>query len=280
MDNYKIECNLISGGINQVFDGTDWQNQNCILFCSSNSIFLYDSIQKRVRVSLVEHRKRVQCARWVVRDDSVMIFSTSEDGSIVQWQCQLDPLNYSSSLHLDRQYLHEIWDHHSWKVISRLDLHSKLNKLAISPLNSQQSILATSNLQGDLFFLSASSHSMQVLHKLSFSKNVQETVCLQQISDDKVLAIMAGYDKKVYFYQLDNKVEGDKVQFVHSCSGHEDNVTDIKIITLSDSSYFIASADKRGSIRIWRLTLSGQTSDLSTQNSKQQNIKVINLFGH
>ncbi len=59
MDNYKIECNLISCGINQVFDGSEWKSKNCILFCSNNSILLYDMIQKKVRLSLVHHKKKV-----------------------------------------------------------------------------------------------------------------------------------------------------------------------------------------------------------------------------
>jgi hypothetical protein len=163
-----------------------------------------------------------------------MIFSTSEDGTIAQWKCTIDMNNYSDSIDLDQQYIHEIWDHNNWKVISSINLNSKVNKLSIAPLNETQYILSTSNLQGELFFISTTSSELKIIEKLNFGKNIMDTVCLKQLTTDKLLVIMAGYDKSVHFYQLDNSLASNKTQFIHSCHGHEDNVTDIKLTTLAN----------------------------------------------
>ena len=40
----SIKAALIAGGINQVFDGTEWQHERCICLCSNNQVFLYDTL--------------------------------------------------------------------------------------------------------------------------------------------------------------------------------------------------------------------------------------------
>ncbi len=76
----SIQSALIAGGINQVFDGTEWRHDRCILLCSNNQIFLYDTLLHKVRLSLSHHTKKVQCVRWLQPRDSLLLLSSSEDG--------------------------------------------------------------------------------------------------------------------------------------------------------------------------------------------------------
>lgn len=75
-----IQNTLIAGGINQVFDGTEWKHDRCILLCSNNQIFLYDTLLHKTRLSLSHHTKKVQCVRWLQMGESLILLSSSEDG--------------------------------------------------------------------------------------------------------------------------------------------------------------------------------------------------------
>ena len=83
----QISGELISGGINQVFDGSEWEEEECIGLCSDNSVLLYDLSEQRVRVGLTGHSKKVQCVRWLRFIDQVVLVTSSADGQLVQWRC-------------------------------------------------------------------------------------------------------------------------------------------------------------------------------------------------
>lgn len=263
----SIQTNFISGAVNSIYNAISWsQTHNLIAYSCSNQIYLFDPCQTLVFASLNSKAKRANCVKFLDNFDVCTLVTSDSQGNVTVWEAKEKPFNAEN-----------------WCETYKITLSSGIENLSILYIGHNFTLILAHEINGEISLLSLNRKDQEfvVIDKLYFGNHVQETSAMLKVpNSDNVLVILGGLDNKLHVYSFSlndvNERKKDIFQYLLSLKGHENAITDIKIIELDEKennkSALIASSSKDSYIRLWRF----QKQNANKQSEKLNELNITN----
>ncbi|EGR26935.1 hypothetical protein IMG5_204470 [Ichthyophthirius multifiliis] len=167
-------------------------------------------------------------------------------------------------------------NHEKWEIIHEFDLENSVQFCSICEYKENEVYVLAGNIMGDVFLIKITDDKKQILDRIKFGSHfTQETSRMIKLDDkNQILIFFGGLDFSVHVYLFDLQTKynkkGDFFNYKISLRGHENAITDIKILYEKENNqWIIASSSKDSYIRLWKFSKGGQEAKLSEFQNKE-----------
>lgn len=275
--NMEYSSTFITGAANTVSHGIVWipatdlvtghdnHGMNLMAYTLSNSIAIVDDVSTRVLCTLrspllTEDRLTSLLYCFDVKTSLLCLVAGSEKGVISVWtlpRCDADlsPFEISSCFS-------------KWQLVQSV-VHASCSIVTLTALSDEQFglIIVSSDANGNCSIhkrhenidSTTMSEWLQVHQNLHFPLHqLPNATHIFKLSTKCICLALGGVDAKIHLY-ISSKVDGF-FKNVGVLSGHEEWITCIASLNLSEKITFIASASQDNKIRIWKFQQTNSSS--------------------
>ncbi|XP_039592800.1 elongator complex protein 2 isoform X1 [Polypterus senegalus] len=240
-----------------------WGRNGIIAFGTSGSVALYDPQNYRVIATLNGHTGRVNCVRWVPRNDygpETELLSGGTDNQILIWGIQDGKFTKTGELL-----------GHTGPVMSVHGIDQKEEGFS-------QILIASSASDSTTRIWNKQGSKTQCLQTISFGNGFVMDVSLALLPGTTVpILACAGDDRKIHLFISQNS----QFHKVHSLVGHEDWIRGVEW-TVCGKDILLASCAQDCVIRLWRVFMKTSSSFDNAEDTikLKQDDFVLETNGH